>query len=50
MPVRRKRAEKHVKKARIEKQLERVAKEVKSLDARIRDLKKIFIVGHYRVL
>ena len=57
MPVRRKRAEKPVKLASFEKQLQlvvreakRLDREAKRLDAHIQDLSRTFARGNYRML
>lgn len=53
MPVRRKQVKKSiepVEKARLRKQIQLVAKEVKRLDSRIQDLNKLVNRGHFRLL
>jgi predicted nucleic acid-binding Zn-ribbon protein len=50
MPVRKKKAKKHVNKAQFEKQLRLINQEVKKLDARIKDLNRTLDQGAHRIL
>jgi hypothetical protein len=50
MPARRKRTPKNIKKATFEKQLKRVVREAKKLDADIRILLAQYKIGNYRML
>ncbi len=50
MPAQKKKAKKHVDKAQFEKQLRLVTKEVKKLDAHIKDLNRTLSLGAHRIL
>jgi hypothetical protein len=50
MPARRKKAEKRVDKAQLQKQLRLVTQEAKRLDAHIKDLTRTLTNGHFRML
>ena len=50
MPARKKKSQKRVDKARLQKQLRLVTQEAKRLDAHIRDLTKTLAAGNFRML